>query len=439
MEKSLLIFLLASAWLLADPASAQAVDPGIRTVGVPGLREILPGANATEQQLFRSGFNGFGQGGELTLGMGPRFNMMMCFNCHAFPVGGGTTEPGLNPQAFPPTDRNVVPSFIRPDGPILEARFKRKPDGSPDGSVHPLFVISGRVDPSGNASNCNIVQPDFETEIARGNVSLRTVTPVLGAGLVEQIAESTILSNIAADASRKAALGISGRVNRGPNDDRIGRFGWKAQNVSLQLFSAEALAVEQGQTNMFFPNESDETPECQFSPTPNLVPAISGEDVVTLATNFMKFLAPSLPHATVPGGADSITRGRAAFATVGCATCHTPTMRTRSGTDFPVLANKDVNLYSDLALHNMGPGLADDIAQGLAKGDEFRTAPLWGVGTRAFFLHDGRTTNLIEAIRAHRSAGNSSYGPSEANAVIANYDALSAAEQQDLLNFLRSL
>ena len=104
-----------------------------------------------------------------------------------------------------------------------------------------------------------------------------------------------------------------------------------------------------------------------------------------------------------------------------------------------MLANKDVNLYSDLALHNMGPGLADDIAQGLATGDEFRTAPLWGVGTRAFFLHDGRTTNLIEAIRAHRSAGNSSYGPSEANAVIANYDALSAAQQQDLLNFLRSL
>jgi CxxC motif-containing protein (DUF1111 family) len=440
MAKSLFIFLLAAGSLLADPAAAQVVDPGIRTEGVPGNREVLPGANATEQQLFRKGFNGFGQGGEIGLGTGPRFNMNMCFNCHAFPVGGGTTEPGLNPQAsMHLSGRNVVPSFIRSDGPILEARFKRKPDGSPDGSVHPLFVISGIVDPSGDASNCNIVQPDFETELARDNVSLRTVTPVLGAGLVEQIPESTILSNIAADATRKAALGISGRVNRGPNDDRIGRFGWKAQNVSLQLFSAEALAVEQGQTNMFFPNESDETPECQFSPSPNLVPAILGEDTVTLATNFMKFLAPSLPHATVPGGAASIARGKAAFATIGCATCHTPTMRTRSGTDFPVLANKDVNLYSDLALHNMGPGLADDISQGLAKGDEFRTAPLWGVGTRAFFLHDGRTNNMIEAIRAHRSAGNGVYGPSEANAVIANYDALSPAQQQDLINFLRSL
>ncbi len=438
MAKSLLIFLLVSIWLPVDPASAQVVDPGIRTVGVPPNREVLPGANATEQQLFRSGFGGFGQGGELRLGTGPRFNMLNCINCHAFPVFGGTSEPDNNPQASL-IGRNVLPSFIRSDGPILEARFKRKPDGSPDGSVHPLFVISGVVlEPGSDASNCNIVQPDFEAEIARGNVSLRTVTPVLGLGLVEQIPETTILSNIAADASRKAALGISGRVNRGPNDDRIGRFGWKAQNVSLQLFSAEALAVEQGQTNMLFPNDSDETPGCHFAPSPNL-PVTRPIDFTESATLFMKFLAPSLPHATVPGGADSIARGRTAFATVGCATCHTPTMRTRAGTDFPVLANKDVNLYSDLALHNMGPGLADDIAQGVATGDEFRTAPLWGVGTRAFFLHDGRTNNLIEAIRAHRSAGNGSYGPSEANAVIANYDALAAAQQQDLLNFLRSL
>jgi CxxC motif-containing protein (DUF1111 family) len=445
MAKSLPIFLLASGWLLADPASAQAVDPGIRTEGVPGFREPVPGVNATEQQLFRTGFNGFGQGGELTLGFGPRFNAFNCTNCHISPTFGGSSPPGGNVQEgiFEVLQgqgaRNVLPPFIVSNGPMLEARFKRKPDGSPDGSVHPLFVVSGLVDRSADASNCNIVQPDFQTEMALGNVSLRQVQPVFGLGLVEQIAESTILSNIAADATRKAALGISGRVNRGPNDDRIGRFGWKAQNVSLQVFSAEALAVEQGQTNMFFPNESDETPECQFSPAPNLVPAISGEDVVTLATNFMKFLGPTLPHPTVPGGADSIARGRATFGTVGCATCHTPLMRTRSGTDFPVLANKDVNLYSDLALHNMGPGLADGIAQGSAKGDEFRTAPLWGVGTRAFFLHDGRTNNLIEAIRAHRSAGNGSYGPSEANAVVANYDALSAAQQQDLLNFLRSL
>ncbi len=444
MAKSLSILVLASSWLLADPAWGQAVDPGIRTVGLPGNLEVLPGANATEQELFFSGIDGFGQGWEFVDGFGPRFNAFNCTNCHTFPRFGGSSHPtsnmqeGIFQQLQNRGGRNVLPPFIRDGGPMLEARFKRKPDGSPDGSVHPLFVISGYVDGANDASTCNIAQPDFQTELARGNVSLRTVTPVFGLGLVEQIPESTILGNLAADASRKAALGISGRVNRGPNDDRIARFGWKAQNVSLQLFSAEALAVEQGQTNMIFPNDSDETPGCHFAPSPNL-DVTRSIDFTESATLFMKFLAPSLPHATVPGGADSIARGRTAFAAVGCATCHTPTMQTRSGTDFPVLANKAVNLYSDLALHNMGPGLADDIAQGVATGDEFRTAPLWGVGTRAFFLHDGRTNNLIEAIRAHRSAGNGVYGPSEANSVVANYDALSTTQQQDLLNVLRSL
>ena len=103
------------------------------------------------------------------------------------------------------------------------------------------------------------------------------------------------------------------------------------------------------------------------------------------------------------------------------------------------LANQTANLFSDLALHAMGPGLADDILQGAARGDEFRTSPLWGLGKRIFFLHDGRTDDLIEAIRAHRSDGNSKFGPSEANAVIDKFNRLDESEKQDLLNFLRSL
>jgi len=97
------------------------------------------------------------------------------------------------------------------------------------------------------------------------------------------------------------------------------------------------------------------------------------------------------------------------------------------------------NLFSDLALHAMGPGLADDILQGGARGDEFRTAPLWGLGKRVFFLHDGRTNDLDDAIQAHASGGNTKFGPSEANAVISIYNRLSSGDQQDLLNFLRSL
>jgi len=87
----------------------------------------------------------------------------------------------------------------------------------------------------------------------------------------------------------------------------------------------------------------------------------------------------------------------------------------------------------------MGPGLADDILQGVAKGDEFRTSPLWGLGQRIFFLHDGRTTNLKVAIQAHKSSGSSKFGPSEANKVIEKFNDLRDDDKQDLLNFLRSL
>jgi CxxC motif-containing protein (DUF1111 family) len=97
------------------------------------------------------------------------------------------------------------------------------------------------------------------------------------------------------------------------------------------------------------------------------------------------------------------------------------------------LSNQTANLYSDLLVHHMGKALADGITQGGAGPDEFRTAPLWGVGQRVFFLHDGRTTNLVDAIRDHRSKG------SEANKVIAHFNELSTQEQQEIIDFLRSL
>ena len=87
----------------------------------------------------------------------------------------------------------------------------------------------------------------------------------------------------------------------------------------------------------------------------------------------------------------------------------------------------------------MGPGLADDVSQGNAKGDEFRTAPLWGLGKRVFFLHDGRTKDLLEAIRAHASAGSGTYPSSEANQVTARFNNLTEIDKQHVLNFLRSL
>ena len=148
----------------------------------------------------------------------------------------------------------------------------------------------------------------------------------------------------------------------------------------------------------------------------------------------MRFLAPPTPAPDTP----STIRGRQLFTDVGCALCHTPTLHTGNAA-VEALRNKDVNLYSDLALHNMGQELADGISQGNAAGDEFRTAPLWGLGKRIFFLHDGRTSDLMEAIQAHASRGGARIRPSEANQVIAQFNQLPESDKQNILDFLRGL
>src|SRR5262249_11710224 len=147
---------------------------------------------------------------------------------------------------------------------------------------------------------------------------------------------------------------------------------------------------------------------------------------------FMRFLAPPTPSPDTPGGAASITNGKALFQSTGCSSCHTPTLMTGTS-QVAALSNQPVNLFSDLVVHDMGKGLADGVSQGQANGQEFRTAPLWGLGQRLFFLHDGRTSDLAQAIQAHSSP------QSEANSVIDNYNNLPEQQKQDLLNFLRSL
>jgi CxxC motif-containing protein (DUF1111 family) len=372
-------------------------------------------------------------------GVGPRFNFVGCAGCHSQPAVGGTS-PAVNPLFRVPTDLgfrgNVIPSFINQNGPIREARFQFNSDGSRDGGVHALFVITGHPE----AAGCDIRQENFDRQIVNGNIVFRIPTPVFGAGLIEQFSDSALVANLNASSFTKKNLGISGRLNRNGNDGTVTRFGWKAQNKSLLLFSGEAYNVEMGITNELFQQERDETPNCQFATVPNdVTPSVRQIGAIENFANFQRFLAPPTPSPDTPGGATSIGRGRQQFTNVGCALCHTPTLRTPNNTTVAALANRNANLYSDVALHAMGPGLADDILQGNARGDEFRTAPLWGLGKRIFFLHDGRTNDLLEAIRAHRSAGNSKFGPSEANAVIDKFNLLGESEKQDLLNFLRSL
>ena len=194
-----------------------------------------------------------------------------------------------------------------------------------------------------------------------------------------------------------------------------------------------------GATNELFADERDRTPGCQFNATPedhtnfDLDGPTLPSDVVRFTT-FMRLLDQPQPGQSTL----SSQHGAQVFSQIGCNLCHTPSMTTGSSSTAG-LSNVQANLYSDLLIHHMGTALADNISQGAAGGDEFRTAPLWGLGQRIFFLHDGRTNDLVRAIQSHASGGNRSYPSSEANGVVNGYNRLSQSDQQDLLNFLRTL
>jgi CxxC motif-containing protein (DUF1111 family) len=455
---SLVLGLAGFFFVQAQPVSSElsftAKDPGVRG-GIPGAGAAHYDLTQSQLAFYTAGLTEFQEEEGVGEGLGPMMNLDSCAGCHSQPAIGGSSPP-VNPQIAFATKNgatNMVPSFITFDGPVREARFVRNPDGTPDGGVHDLYTIAGRSD----APGCALKQPDFASAVATHNVIFRIPTPVFGAGLIEQIPDSVILANQAADASQKSALGIfgrpnivlagstvSGQPNKNGNDGTIARFGWKAQNKSLLLFAGEAYNVEMGVTNELFQTERNETSQCQYAKTPNDV--TNTEAVIITDTSsatekfatFMRFLAPPKPSQDTPGGVQSIGRGRSVFSGTGCALCHTPTMHT-GNSNVAALRNKPVNLYSDLMVHDMGPGLADGVTQGQAGPREFRTAPLWGLGQRIFFLHDGRTKDLITAIQAHESQGTTNRDGSEANAVVRMFNNLSENQKQDLLNFLRSL
>ena len=467
IRKSLvcLVFLLAVSFATAALGQFSPHDPGVRAgtvdAGQP-LSSISQTAGASD--FFANGLLRFEevesvQGGANN-GLGPRFNSNQCSSCHSQPSVGGTSPSatvfpfvGPNPETMVYSlngAQNFLPSFITPDGPVREARFKflLNPNGSlsnsPDGGVHDLFVISGRVD----SGTCAIKQPDFHQNLELNNVIFRIPTPTFGAGLIENVSEETIYANMHANSEQKESLGISGHPNRDGNDGMIARFGWKAQNKSLEVFAGEAYNVEMGVTNELFQNERASPDEalhgglpanCKMNPTPedgtNINPTrytAVPSDVVQFAM-FMRLLAPPTPSTSNPGGAQSIANGSRVFGLVGCAMCHTPALETAASVITPGLSQVHAKLFSDLLVHHMGSNLADGVSQRGAGPDEFRSAPLWGLGQRIFFLHDGRTTDLLEAIKEHASSG------SEANGVISNFRQLSPQQKQDLLNFLRSL
>jgi CxxC motif-containing protein (DUF1111 family) len=455
----------------AGTAFAQT-DPGVRSItGVnAGQPFASVAASPNDLAFFQTGFAQFNEHQTVTgdnPGLGPRFNLDTCGGCHSQPAPGGTSPAsgifpnvGPNPQSqviangVVSGSTNTIPYFVLANGPVREARFPFFFDqfgnpnpNAPNGGVEDLFTVSGRAD----AGSCSLQQPSFDYARATNNIIFRIPTPTFGTGLMANIDDSTLLANHAAQANN--GIGISGTFNHNGNDGTISRFGWKAQNKSLMIFAGEAYNVEMGISNELFTQDRPLPGEDQLgSGLPGNCLNLAGvgypEDIthsggtsastvtsdVGLFNVFMQFLDQPTPSTTSPGGATSIANGRRLFSAIGCATCHTPSLTTQASKLTPGLSNATANLFSDIEIHHMGVGLADNISQGGAGGDQFRTAPLWGLGQRIFFLHDGRTTNLLAAIEAHESNG------SEATQAELNFDQLlTPSQRQDILNFLRSL
>jgi CxxC motif-containing protein (DUF1111 family) len=205
-------------------------------------------------------------------------------------------------------------------------------------------------------------------------------------------------------------LDVQGRFNI-LADGRVGRFGWKAHAATLVEFMGEAFRDEIGITNPLAP--TDLVSGCKASvqrPEADAVP-------LTSLVAFLNTIDPPSSAACRPSAGNTV------FANVGCATCHTPSL--------PANGNATAAfLYSDLLLHDMGMSLADGFEQGSALGSEFRTAPLWRVSDRSHFLHDGRATSIVDAIRAHDG---------QAAGARDRYLALPPSDAQALLDFLRCI
>ena len=376
----------------------EAPDPG-ETFDSP-----LSGLTTEQLETFLEGDENFGLVFTAESGLGPIFVRASCSHCH---IANGRGTP----------DEIVVRFSLGTD--LLLTR------GGDQLQPHALPASAGEELP----------------EIC--DTSRRLPPPVFGVGLIEAIPPETILAN--ADPGDLDGDGISGRPAwrvpaayvpdgevGGGAGAQLGRFGWKANFTSLLETVSHAYHQDMGVTSDFVPEE-DSNPQAggvalgDFVPDPEL-PAAHVQRTIT----YVRLLAPPARG----GVSAAVERGEATFAAIGCASCHVPSMTTGPH-EIEALAEREVRLYSDLLLHDMGPGLADGRSDGPAGGSEWRTRPLWGLRLvreyldgEAFYLHDGRATTLEAAILAHGG---------EAQAPRDSFAALSDDDRDDVIAFLESL
>lgn len=389
--------LLASLLAIASPALAQDVQPRI---GAP-----VPGLTAAELARFEAGRQVFDHAFGPAEGRGPNFNDTACNGCHNFPADGGSAT-------------TSVTRFGKLTGMVFD----------------PLDSLGGSLLQS--STNTPGLCDEFVPPEANVTTQ-RTTPPVFGFGLIDAIPDADIIFW-----ANNPAPGITGKVHmvellESPGNMKVGRFGWKNQVATVLSFSGDAFNNEMGMTNRMLPNEQAPNGDlaklalCDTVADPEDGPDAFGFEGVDRMTDFQRFLA--APPQTPKSG----MTGEAIFNSIGCADCHVSSAYTTSVVAEGALSGQAIKPYSDFLLHNMG-SLGDNIVQGAAGLDEFRTSPLWGLYPRTLLslLHDGRASggspeaNIASAINFHDGEGAASRNA---------YLALSATDQQHLANFLLSL
>ncbi|CAN93731.1 MULTISPECIES: di-heme oxidoredictase family protein [Sorangium] len=341
-------------------------------------------------------------------GLGPLYIRAACAGCH----DGAARGPGAVQKMALVEDDGVTPAADQ--------------GGLPYGHTLRPYAVGGAT---------TVSQPETEATI---KVSKRLGPPVFGRGYMEAVDDAEIERVAAEQAARGDA--IRGRINRvvfhskksgdesfhafvEGDENLIGRFGFKARVATLDDFTADAYQGDMGITS---PLRPDELP----NPDGLTDDAKPGEDVVLDTVNavadYMRLLE-------IPRRAPADARGQALFAEADCAACHVPSLRTRA--DYPIaqLADIDAPVYTDFLLHDLGPDLADGLADESASSVAWRTAPLIGVRHSTSYLHDGRARTIEQAILLHDGPG------SEAAASVAAFRALSYEDRGALIDFVRSL
>ncbi len=358
----------------------------------------LPGLTAEQLAAFTAGRDEFVNVEDAAGGLGPIFNNVSCVACHRQGAVGGAGT--INVIRFGRTTNGVFDPLTNLGGSLLQA----------------LSIARGTRE---------VVPPEANVQTRRQTSSL------LGLGLIEAIPETTIIAGV----ERPTSGAVRGRVAmiQDPLSGtlRVGRFGWKAQHSSVEAFCADAYMNEMGVTNALFPVENAPNGRAdmlasldKFADPEDTADEETGKADFQLTADFVKFLGAPQPR---PKNASALA-GQVLFANVGCADCHTPSMKTAVN-PVAALSEKDIALYSDLLIHDMGT-LADGIVQGPTTGNEFRTPPLWGMKASPPYLHDGRALNADQAIRLHDGQGKSSKD---------KYVALNSAQRRQLLDFLDTL